>query len=255
MPTENEKEIIGVIAPHAGIQFSGKGQAHSYKAVGEAPKADVYVILGTCHTGYPKAATLLEEFRTPLGIVSVDEEYGKRLIEKEVVADNHLVHDQEHSIEVQLPYLQFVKGEVKILPIVCGEETDYQKLGKEIVSTAKELGRKIILICSSDFTHYGINYAYMPFNKEIPENMKKLDMEAIKWIEKLDEWSLLDYVNETKATICGTYAIATFIIASKALGAKKAELLHYYTSGDITKDWSNAVGYASIKVNQEHTNH
>ncbi|MBW2965770.1 AmmeMemoRadiSam system protein B, partial [Candidatus Woesearchaeota archaeon] len=126
--------------------------------------------------------------------------------------------------------------------------SNYELFGKKIIEISKELGRRICLICSSDFTHFGINYAFMPFSDNIKENLEKLDKGAIEFIKKLDAWSFMNYIDETGATICGRDAIATMISACKELKVEKVRLLKYYTSGDIVGDYSNAVGYASIVI-------
>jgi hypothetical protein len=252
LPVERrDKKIIGVIAPHAGYQFSGAGQAWCYKEIGESEFADRYIILGTTHIGFPTAAVMIDKFETPYGKVEVDEKFVKSLFDKGAVIENKLAHQNEHSIEVQLPFLQFVNKEklkqLKIVPIVVGRETDYGKVGKAIATTIKQFGGKTIIICSSDFTHYGVHYGYIPF-RNAKDKLKDFDMEAIKWIKKLDSWSFITHVNETEATICGAYAIAVFIEVCKELGAKKVDVVNYYNSGDIVGDYSNAVGYASIIV-------
>jgi len=243
-----DKQIIGVIAPHAGYQFSGAGQAFCYKEIAESEKADVYIILGTSHVGFSKAAVSDDDFETPLGVVKVDKEIISSLVDKNVVVENNEVHLQEHSIEVQLPFLQFISDDFKIVPIVVGGDIDYEKIGKGIAEVIKESGKKVKLICSSDFTHYGISYGYLPFKDNIKENLSKLDLGAIEWIKKLDVWSFMDYVNEKKATICGKGAISCFIVACKELGAVSADLENYFSSGEVSGDWVNAVGYASIIV-------
>jgi hypothetical protein len=243
-----DKKIIGIIAPHAGYQFSGPGQAIAYKEIAESEIPDVYIILGTTHTGFPAAATILEDFETPFGTVKVDKEFAIELINQNLLIENKPAHQDEHSIEVQLPFLQFINKEAKIVPIVVGEKAHYERLGKAIVKTAKEQKKKIILICSSDFTHYGYSYGFILFNKNVKEHLKEFDLNAIKWIKRLDSKNFLKYVNETGATICGVYAITVFIEACKELNAKTARLEQYYTSGDVTGDYTNAVGYASIIV-------
>ncbi|MEE9525342.1 MAG: AmmeMemoRadiSam system protein B [Candidatus Woesearchaeota archaeon] len=246
------KNIIGVIAPHAGYQFSGAGQAWCYKEIGESEFADIYVIMGTSHVGFEEAATLIDDFETPFGAVKVDEKFAKSLIDKGAVVEDKLAHQQEHSIEVQLPFLQFVNknklNEIRFVPIVVGKKTDYKKLGEAIARTAEQMEKKVVLICSSDFTHHGIHYGYVPFRDNVQEKLKDFDMGFIKWIKDLDAWSFLNNVEETKATVCGVYAIAAFIEAVKAMGGSKVRVEQYYTSGDVTGDWSNAVGYASIIV-------
>jgi hypothetical protein len=253
LPTKKrEKEIMGVIAPHAGYQFSGPGQAWVYKEIGESKLPDVFIILGTNHTGIGKSSTLLDDFETPFGIVKIDKEFTKSLIDKGWVIQSKDVHDQEHSIEVQLPFLQFVQrdhlNKLRIVPVAVSQGSNYELFGKAVAKIAKEQEKKICLIASSDFTHYGVNYGYVPFVYNIKESLEALDMGAIEYIKKLDAWSFIDYVESNKATICGAYAIAVLIEACKALGAKKVELMQYYTSGDIVKDYANAVGYASIII-------
>jgi hypothetical protein len=247
---ERNKKIIGIIAPHAGYQFSGMGQAWAYKELAESELPDTYIILGTNHTGIGTSSTLLEDFETPLGIVKVDVEFAKKLIDSGFIIQNKEVHNKEHSIEVQLPFLQFVNKdqEFKILPVAVSGNTNYELFGKKIIEAAKELNRKICLICSSDFTHFGINYAYMPFSDDIKENLEKLDKKAIEFIEKLDPWLFMNYIDETGATVCGRDAIATMISTCKELNAQKVKLLKYYTSGDVVGDYSNAVGYGSIVI-------
>jgi AmmeMemoRadiSam system protein B len=246
------KKIIGAVAPHAGYQFSGSCQAWVYKEIGESELPDVFIILGTNHTGDRKSTTLLQDFETPFGIVKIDQDFTKKLIEEGWVVENEITQNQEHSIEVQLPFLQFVQrdhlNKLRIVPIAVSQGANYELFGKTIAKIAKEQNKKICIIASSDFTHYGVNYGYVPFVYSIKESLETLDMGAIDFIKKLDAWSFIDYVNEHKSTICGAYAIAVLIEACKALGAKKAELLQYYTSGELVKDYSNSVSYASIII-------
>jgi AmmeMemoRadiSam system protein B len=252
LPSEGRnKKIIGIIAPHAGYKFSGMGQAWCYKEIAESELADTYIILGTNHTGIGTSSTLLDDFETPLGIVKTDIEFAQKLIDSGFIIQNKEVHDKEHSIEVQLPFLQFINKDqdFKVVPIAVSSNSNYELFGKKIIEIAKELGRKICLICSSDFTHFGINYAYMPFRENVKENLEKLDKGAIKFIEKLDAWSFINYIDETSATICGRDAIATMISACNTIGGvRKVRLLRYYTSGDVVGDYANAVGYASIVI-------
>ena len=247
--SRREKEIIGVIVPHAGFAYSGGGQAWCYKEIGESKVADIYVIIGTNHTSM-KTCTIKEDFETPFGVVRVDIEFVNTLMKHSKIIENKEAHDHEHSVEVQLPFLQFVNRDylknIKIVPILVSSDLKYEDVARAIVETASELDKKICVICSSDFTHYGINYGYIPFHDNISEEMKKLDGGAIDFIKEFDTWGFVNYVEETKATICGYSAIAVLIEVAKLMKGKEAEVLHYYTSGDVTKDYSSAVGYASI---------
>ena len=155
LPTKKRnKEIIGAIAPHAGYQFSGAGQAWVYKEIGEAELPDVFVILGTNHTGIGKSSTLLKDFETPFGAVKVDTDFAQKLINAGWVINNEEVHSQEHSIEVQLPFLQEVLSGFKIVPVLFGNSSseDYNILAQAILKNIK--GKNILLIASSDLSHY-----------------------------------------------------------------------------------------------------
>jgi len=246
-----DKEIVGVIVPHAGYAYSGGGQAWCYKEIGESKIADVYVIIGTNHTSL-KTCVTKEDFETPFGVVKVDVEFIETLMKHVNIKDDKEVHNHEHSIEVQLPFLQFVNRDylqnMKIVPIAVSSDVRSDDLARAIVETATELNKKICVICSSDFTHYGINYGYMPFHDNIDEEMKKLDNGAIEYIKEFDTFGFTNYIEETGATICGYSSIAVLIEIAKLMRGSKVEVLHYYTSGDVTKDYSSAVGYGSIVV-------
>ena len=137
---------------------------------------------------------------------------------------------------------------MKIAPIIASHDMSYEEIAKRIVETAKELKKEVCIIASSDFTHYGLNYGYFPFNKDVRENMYKLDKDAIEPIKGLNAYKFLDYTETTGATICGKIPIAVAIEACKLLGAKKARLLNYYTSGDVSGDYSSACGYGAIVI-------
>lgn len=248
---KRSRNIFGVIAPHAGYQFSGACAAWSYKEIAESKFPDLFLVIGVNHTGLgaPLSTYLFADWETPFGVVKVDRNFGKELIKKFPDLKNEaMAHLHEHSVEVQLPFLQFVNKDkikdVKFVPIVVSSYNyDICKnLGKAIADTNK----KICVIASSDFTHYGFSYGYLPFTENKKENLYKLDNGAIKEIEKLDAENFLKYVAKNRATICGAGAIAIAIEACKNLGAKKARLLQYYTSGDILNDYDNAVGYAGV---------
>ena len=246
-----DKEIIGVIAPHAGYAYSGGGQAWCYKEIRESKVADVYVVIGTNHTSL-KTCLTIEDFETPFGVVRIDNEFIETLMNHSKIIENKETHNHEHSIEVQLPFLQFVNRDylknMKIVPILVSSDIKYEDLARAIVETATELDKKICVICSSDFTHYGINYSYMPFHDNVQEEMRKLDGGAIGFIKEFDSFGFVNYVEETGATICGYSSIAVLIEIAKLMKSSKVEVMQYYTSGDVTKDYSSAVGYGSVVV-------
>ncbi len=242
------KEIKAIISPHAGYLYSGPCAAWAYKEIAESKFADTYLMLGLSHGGYPTCLSL-NDWETPFGIIKIDKKLGKELISKGI-PHNEEAHEQEHSIEVQLPFLQFASRDklnnLKILPIIISPDKNYLETAKIIADTIKD--KNIVIITSSDFTHFGFNYGYFPFKENIKENLYELDKKAIEHIKKLDSKNFLHYTEKTQATICGKYPIATTIEITKLLGAKKGKLLHYYTSADIMGDYNSAVGYASLTI-------
>ena len=230
---KREKNIFAAIAPHAGYFFSGTCQAWVYKELAESKFPKVYVILGTNHTSNHNVINY-EDWETPFGIVK------NAKINLNIREDDMR---QEHSIEVQLPFLQFINKdyfkELKILPIL----TSYydEELCKKIAKI-----ENFNLIVSSDFTHYGPNYGYTPFIYNKKESLYALDKKAIDFILKLDLDNFLKYTKDK--TICGKAAIANMIKICQLLNKTKTRLVSYYTSGDIVNDYTNAVGYGGIIV-------
>ena len=245
------KEILGIISPHAGYQFSGPAAAWAYKEIAESKLADVYIILGLSHSG-SNSCISLEDWETPFGIVKTDVGFQRVLMANSDLKQNEEAHAKEHSIEVQLPFLQFANKEflqqIRIAPIIISEDRTYEEIAKAIVKTIEQTKKRAIIIASSDFTHYGINYGFFPFKDNVKEKIYELDKEAIEHIKNLDAKEFLSYIDNTGATICGRIPIATIIAVCNLLGAKKAKLLHYYTSGDITNDYSSSVGYGTISI-------
>jgi len=243
-----DKEIKAIISPHAGYPYSGPCAAWAYKEIAEAKFADTYIMIGLSHGGYPTCLSL-NDWETPFGIIKTNKTLGKELVSKGI-PHNEEAHEQEHSIEVQLPFLQFASrdklNKLRILPITISPDKNYLETAKIIANAIKKTNS--IIITSSDFTHFGFNYGYFPFKDNLKENLYNLDNKAIDHIKKLDSKNFLYYTEKTGATICGKYPIAATLEITKILGAKKARLLHYYTSADIIGDYSSAVGYASLVI-------
>ena len=239
--------VQGAIIPHAGYIYSGPCAAWAYKELAESEMPDLYIIIGPNHTGLGGSALTTNAFETPLGIVRCDKSFANGLISKGSIAESELPHLEEHSIEVQLPFLQFINedriNELKILPIVLSSDFDYKKFALDLKETIVETKKRATIIASSDFTHYGRNYSYLPFTTDVQKRIYQLDKKAISFIRKFNDYEFLNYVYETGATICGAIPIATLINSIKK---NEAELLQYYTSGDIMGDYKNSVSYASI---------
>jgi len=249
--TQRKGKILGAIVPHAGYIYSGPCAAHSYKAIAESEIPNVYVILGPSHMGFHKTCFSLDYWETPLGLVKTNDKLGQ-IMEDNKLELIPLPHNEEHSIEVQIPFLQYITqkqiSKLKILPIIVAE-TDWEDMipmiKKSIEEFTAEKKKNVIIIASSDFTHYGVNYGYLPFNTNVKENLHNLDKGAIDRIKKMDSKDFLRYCDTTGATICGKYPIAVLIELLKGK-SQSAELLQYYASGDILGDYRNAVGYGSM---------
>jgi MEMO1 family protein len=246
---KNHNNILGAIIPHAGYMYSGSCAAHSYSMIkNNKDKIDVFIILGFSHSGYGNAEICLSQndWKTPLGICQIDNEISNQLLNNNIATINENAHNYEHSIEVQLPFLQYLFKDFTIVPLSISSRCDFKKMGEKIANVIKNQNKKICVIASSDFTHYGPNFKYVPFTDNIKENLEKLDMGAIKFIKDLNSNGFIDYINQTSATICGQNPIALQIEIMKNLNAKKGELINYCTSGDLTGDYSNSVSYVSL---------
>ncbi|WP_414469297.1 AmmeMemoRadiSam system protein B [Methanobacterium sp. ACI-7] len=235
----NKRKIKGVMAPHAGYLYSGPVAAHSYSKIVEDGFPETFVILCPNHTGLGSSvSTMLEgEWQTPLGNVEIDSQFARKLMEDTLIVDsNASAHAQEHSCEVHIPFLQYFSDDFKIVPVsmwMQDIETSYE-IGKSIKNIAESMGKDVVIIASSDMTHY------KPQNVAVQNDRQVLDA-----IEMMDEKLMVKRVMDLNVTMCGYGPVASTLIASKELGATEAEILKYATSGDISGDLSAVVGYAS----------
>ena len=248
LPTRRtDKKIKGVILPHAGYGFSGACAAWGFKEIAESALPDVYAIIGPNHTGSGKSSIILDGWQTPFGVVKADVQLGRALVKNSDLVEDAEAHLHEHSIEVQLPFLQFVNKDVlqqiRILPIAISEGIDLNKLALDIKETIMDFNKSVVFIVSSDFTHFGPQFRYVPFSLDIPQKIAELDQDAIKFIKNMDADGFLKYVYETGATICGRLPIALLL---KTLEKTEGKLLQYYTSGELMNNYRNSVSYAAI---------
>jgi MEMO1 family protein len=245
------KMTKAIISPHAGYFFSGVSAAWCFKELAESEMPDIYIMIGLSHSGF-RSSVSLEDWETPLGIVKTDKKFGELLLQNSKLRHDEKAHAGEHSIEVELPFLQYINkrmvDKVRILPIIVSPDISCAEIAGSIKKAIDLSDKKVTIITSSDFTHYGINYGYMPFTAHVKENLYALDKKAIEFITKMDASGFQKYIEKTGATICGQFPIAVTIELCKLMGAKTARLLNYYTSGDIISDYSSAVGYASIVI-------
>ena len=239
IPQVNNKglrEIVAIVAPHAGYFYSGPVAAHAYKELAEDGIFDTAVILGPNHTGYGYPVSLWSgaAWSTPFGEIEINKELARGLLGEVIKADEG-AHIHEHSIEVQVPWLQYLYEKVKIVPItmLAQDIETARAVGKAI---AQE-GDNLIIIASTDFTHYEPHSFAM-----------EKDGSVIEAIVALDEEELYGRCENLNCTMCGYGPVASAIVAAKEMKAKKASLLKYATSGETSGDFSRVVGYSSIVI-------
>jgi len=249
--SQGARAIKGLIVPHAGFVYSGPIAAHAYAALARDGFPDTFVILGPNHRGAGSlVATTDQDFGTPLGKVLIDKPLMKEIFTG--IIDNDITaHRFEHSIEVQLPFLQYLKRDIKFVP-VCLMEQDIKTAKEvgEIIGKACK-GRDAVVIASSDFTHFGRAYGYAPVRGTAEQVMKWIkdnDLKAAEKIMKLDVKGFYKKKEGDRMTICGSGPIMAMLTATKHMGGKGAELLKYATSYDVSHDIDMVVGYAAIAV-------
>jgi AmmeMemoRadiSam system protein B len=236
---DGPREIVGLVCPHAGYMYSGHVAANAYYELAQDGKPDTIVILGPNHTGYGSAIALMNEgfWHTPLGDVEIDGETADHIVQETRLVDiDDLAHRFEHSIEVQLPFLQYLySSDFKFVPI-CFQMQDLSSAVEVGKALAEVLANKnAAVIASSDMTHY-----------EPQRNAAAKDMSALKAVEAMDEKRFYSIIETQNVTACGYGPIAAVMAAAKGLGAKEAKLLCYKSSGDVTGDYSSVVGYAAV---------
>jgi AmmeMemoRadiSam system protein B len=243
VPVSDEKKVdaIGVISPHAGYAYSGSVAGATLSSIKPKP---IYVIMGPNHTGLGSLFSLSTSdlWSTPLGNVAINKTLAEKILKNcPEISRDEFAHIQEHSIEVQLPILQLLQENFTIVPIVIsqGDIEQYGKIGQAISKSIKELKleRDVTIIASSDMTHY-----------ESQSSAEEKDSRAIDAILKLDEEALLERVEKFDISMCGYAPSVIMMVAAKSLGAKRARLVKYQTSGDVSGDYSSVVGYAGIVI-------
>jgi len=234
-----KEEVMGVLAPHAGFMFSGEVAGTVYSRI---IFPETFVILGPNHTGAgdPCAIMAKGSWQTPLGEVEIDSDLASKILaNSKSLKEDEKAHSYEHSIEVQLPFLQYLGKEFKFVPI-CLSHLDLEvcrDIGKAIAKTIKEGKKKVVIVASSDLTHY-----------EPQEEASRKDKIALDAVIKLDPEKLLNKVEELRISMCGVIPAAIMLMASKELGATKGELVKYMTSGDVIGDYRQVVGYGGALI-------
>ncbi len=231
---------LGVISPHAGYEYSGKTAAY---AINSLKPAKTFIILGPNHHGLGPTFSIMNKgsWNTPFGNIKINENISAEITEKGLVTEDRIAHAYEHSIEVQLPFLQYVFKGFKFVPI-CIKNTTYdkyflnecEKLGSIIAEIVKN-NSNVSIIASSDFSHY------LPYH--VAKNKDDIVIEKIKLLNTKDFFESLRNIN---ASVCGYGGITVLMSAAKALGLKRVDVINRSSSGDITEDYKSVVTYNAI---------
>jgi AmmeMemoRadiSam system protein B/AmmeMemoRadiSam system protein A len=250
-PADN---IIALILPHAGYQYSGRTaamgiQSLSRPGLAEASRGGQYkriIVIGPSH--YMPMEDVLSVpretvYQTPMGEVAIDVEFTNKLLAYPQFQTVPQANQSEHSTQMQVPLLQFTQKDFKLVLIVAGH-CSMQTITKAASILNSLIDKDTLVIASSDFTHYGPNYDYVPFKENVQEQIKNLDMGAYKYIEQLDSSGFMEYINKSGATICGNVPIA--ILLSMLDKSSQVHLINYTTSGQVMGDFTNSVSYFAI---------
>ena len=244
--------VVALILPHAGYQWSGQTAAMGLKAT--AKKYKRIVVMGPSHRTYmeemfsvPRAG----HFETPLGQIPLDTQFIDKLLKFPLFQNLPHALRFENSVEMELPLLQYCQQDFRLVLIIAGH------CSLQTITKAGEVLRGLVdsdtlVVASSDFVHYGHGHRYVPFTENVPERIKQLDMGAYEYIAKLDSGGFLEYKDRTGATICGAVPVA--VLLSMLDKPTKATLVKYATSGDLTGDFSNSVSYLSVAFSGEWQN-
>lgn len=237
------EDVIALILPHAGYRFSGQTAAFALKTINKKYKR--IVVIGPTHRvpmqdvlSVPRAT----HYETLLGQVALDVEFIDRLLEYSMFQNVPQAHKDEHSVQIEVPLLQYVQEDFELVPIVTGQCSlkTIKKAGAILRGLVDE---QTLVVASSDFVHYGPRFGYVPFKENVRAQIKKLDMGAYEFIAAIDCEGFLNYKNKTGATICGYIPIA--ILLSMLDESAKAQMMKYTNSGELTGDYSNPVSYLS----------
>ncbi len=242
--------IRGIVAPHAGLAYSGLCSAQAFGQLKDVTSIDRVILLGVSHRGqfYGACVSSFDFDETPLGKLEVDREVTGKLGREMFFKVDNRIMELEHSIENQLPFLQkvFARQKIKIVPILFGSlrKEHFKAMAQTI---GKFVDDRTLVVASSDFTHYGSNFGYVPFTGDVKDNLARLDLGMARAIETLDFSSYYKYRQDTGITMCGFTPVGVMMHLFKPQ-KYHGKLLSYYKSGDFTNDYSVSVSYASIVI-------
>ncbi len=237
--------VHALILPHAGYRYSGQTAAYGVKQVAGRTFRRVIVMGPTHYLPMENVASLPDasHYATPLGEIPLDWQFMDTLKRYPMFKTLPMAHGREHSVQIELPLLQHALGEFRLVPMVVGRldlETA-RAMAKVLLGLIDE---STLVVASSDFTHYGPDYRYIPFRENVADNLRKLDMGAFEAIQNKDLEGFFQYLDETGATVCGACPIE--VLLGMLPPEDEAHLLHYDTSGRMTNTYTNSVSYLSV---------
>jgi AmmeMemoRadiSam system protein B len=264
--SERKGNVVAGVAPHAGFIYSGPIASHIYGFLADDGFPETFILIGPKH-GYMRldGAAIMSKgaWVTPLGKCPIDNHLGSAILKNgqsispPCIIESSEAHMGEHSLEVQLPFLQFLSGSkpVQILPLLISTPnfSACKHVGEAIAEAIKQTNCDATIIASTDFTHYGAHfYNYAPVGsgpiEKVTEWVHDTDADLIRKIENMDGKALLNTVVEKHRTMCGASGVATMLVAAKFLGAKQGKLLKYATSYDVRGSSDAIVGYGAIAI-------
>lgn len=234
-----KEKVIAVLSPHAGLMYSGHVAGAVYSSI-EFP--DTFILIGPNHTGLGQNVSVMTsgQWEIPTGKFSIDEGLARKILEKSSIAKDDIhAHLFEHSLEVQLPFIAYFSDSVKIVPItvMMASLQECEDVGSAIADAVRESNYNVVIVASSDMSHY-----------ESDDVARRLDRIAINEILRLNPEGLYNTVKSKNISMCGFIPAAIMLYASLSLGAKEARLIKYATSGDVSGDYEQVVGYSGIII-------
>ncbi|MFW8600874.1 AmmeMemoRadiSam system protein B [Desulfobacterota bacterium M19] len=229
---------LAAVVPHAGYVYSGAVAAQTFQRIEIPP---VVVVTGPNHHGIGADLALMREgcWRMPMGEVNINSALADNLLGGEVFSADYTAHLKEHSLEVQIPFLQYFSGELEIVPI-CASYITYaqcRRAGEELARAIEAWPQPVLMVASTDMTHY-----------ESRKIASRKDSLALDCIKNLDPEALYDTVIREKISMCGFIPVTIVLTAAVLLGASRAELVRYTDSGEVSGDIAQVVGYAGLIV-------
>lgn len=247
LPDPGEPQSVGGLSPHAGYIYSGEVAAYTF-AEFRKHLPETFVVLGPNHTGAGSGVAVMTSgsWKTPFGEIEIDNKLAQTIFDLcDIMDDDATAHAQEHSIEVQLPFIQYIGGKTFVpISMAMQDQDTSAEVGEALAEAAKD--KKVGIVASSDLTHFGAGYGFLPTRETPLQWMEKVDGQILEGIEAMSREKV--YKTARNTTACGYGCIAAMITACEKLGLTEANILEYRTSYDVSHDTSFVVGYGAAVI-------